>query len=500
MEQNGETQKSLTDPEAKLMKFKGDYNVGYNVQTAVDSKHHLISEFEVTNHPSDHGLIGSVAGKVKQVFNLDILETTEDKGYRDKKDMVDCLEQGIVPNVHPTKAFACFELETLYEPSEVSLSQKQSVAAQDLKVCLRAGVIPEAYKGFVRAVSVVEVGVFEDVVVGELPVFESEVQRVEYARGGFFVRDLERNVVYCPGGEKLRFCGSFKRGGFMHYCNKLGCERCLVKCCGSKFLMARFGVGQVVVACRSFGRKGVRWRVRRRVGVCRVVRFKFFPDGKKLDSRKCLSEHPFGSVKFWNDGSCLLLRGLVKVSGELSLSFLAYNMKRAISVLGVDRIMKALVVLGSFLCHFLCHFLIVAIFFVTHRITQFLDSLPPKKHRLLLPNKQPHTNPPQHRNKKQNHRPPAQKNRHRKTNHKQLPPTLHTKRRPHSSRPHTRLLPLRKHHIHNPWTQQQRRIRAPNKPLLSLLPRPYDACLLSHLSRIHPQCKGTQTLHKRERR
>jgi len=40
--------------------------------------------------------------------------------------------------------------------------------------------------------------------------------------------------------------------------------------------------------------------------------------------------------------------------------------------LGVDRIMKALVVLESFLCHFL----IAAIFFVTHRITQFLDSLP----------------------------------------------------------------------------------------------------------------------------
>lgn len=80
----------------------------------------------------------------------------------------------------------------------------------------------------------------------------------------------------------------------------------------------------------------------RKVGVRKVVRFRFYPDVRKLDSRKCLSEHPFGSVKFWNDGSYLLLRGKEKVVGELSLSFLAYNMKRALSVLGFERIMAAL--------------------------------------------------------------------------------------------------------------------------------------------------------------
>ena len=258
MEQKGENQKSITDPEAKLMKFKGDFNVGYNVQTAVDAKHHLISEFDVTNHPSDHGLIGQVAGKVKQIFNLDILETTEDKGYRDKQDMVACLEQGIVPNVHPAKEFSYFELETLYESGEISEDQKKSVVSEDLKACLRAGVIPEIYQGFVKEISVVEASVFEDVLVEEAPVFENEAQMVEYARGGFFVRDLKRNVVFCPGGERLRFCGSSKRGGFMRYCNKLACERCLSRCCGSKFLMASFGVGQVVVACRSAGQKSVR--------------------------------------------------------------------------------------------------------------------------------------------------------------------------------------------------------------------------------------------------
>ncbi|MDR0460429.1 MAG: hypothetical protein LBH62_03185 [Nitrososphaerota archaeon] len=57
-----------------------------------------------------------------------------------------------------------------------------------------------------------------------------------------------------------------------------------------------------------------------------MVRFKFFVGLKKLDGRKCLSEHPFGSVKFWSDGSYLLLRVVEKVVGELVLSFLVYNM------------------------------------------------------------------------------------------------------------------------------------------------------------------------------
>ncbi|MCL2134367.1 MAG: hypothetical protein FWH37_02270 [Candidatus Bathyarchaeota archaeon] len=45
----------------------------------VDSKHHLIATYAVTNHPSDHGLIAPVIGEVKKVFNLDILEATLDK-------------------------------------------------------------------------------------------------------------------------------------------------------------------------------------------------------------------------------------------------------------------------------------------------------------------------------------------------------------------------------------------------------------------------------------
>jgi hypothetical protein len=74
------------------MKFKGDFDVGYNVQIAVDSKHHLISKFEVTDHPTDNGLIVSVASKARGVLGTKIIEAVLDKGYWNKRDRVDCLE------------------------------------------------------------------------------------------------------------------------------------------------------------------------------------------------------------------------------------------------------------------------------------------------------------------------------------------------------------------------------------------------------------------------
>ena len=50
---NGETQKSLTDSEARLMKDAKGFDVSYNVQMSVDSKHKLVAEFNVTNDGSD---------------------------------------------------------------------------------------------------------------------------------------------------------------------------------------------------------------------------------------------------------------------------------------------------------------------------------------------------------------------------------------------------------------------------------------------------------------
>ncbi len=60
-----------------------------------------------------------------------------------------------------------------------------------------------------------------------------------------------------------------------------------------------------------------------------------------MKQRQQLSEHPFGTIKRAMVSSYFLMRGLKKVSTEMSLTVLCYNMKRVINILGVAKIIAA---------------------------------------------------------------------------------------------------------------------------------------------------------------
>lgn len=65
-------------------------------------------------------------------------------------------------------------------------------------------------------------------------------------------------------------------------------------------------------------------------------------DPTMMVRRKSLAEHPFGTIKRWDDAGYFLLRGLTKVRGEFSLMALAYNLRRALKVAGARRLLEAL--------------------------------------------------------------------------------------------------------------------------------------------------------------
>lgn len=56
----------------------------------------------------------------------------------------------------------------------------------------------------------------------------------------------------------------------------------------------------------------------------------------------CLSEHPFGTVKWYRGAHYLLCKGKTKAAAELGLSFLAYNLTRAINIVGVRSLIAAM--------------------------------------------------------------------------------------------------------------------------------------------------------------
>ena len=58
--------------------------------------------------------------------------------------------------------------------------------------------------------------------------------------------------------------------------------------------------------------------------------------------RRQTVEHPFGTIKAWMGATHFLTRTIEKVSTEMSLHVLAYNMKRVIRLLGSEAVMKAM--------------------------------------------------------------------------------------------------------------------------------------------------------------
>ncbi len=88
---------SLTDPDARSMATSGRGTgiVGYNLQTAVETEHHLIVAHEVTNVGHDHHLLHKMATAAREALGTKGLTTIADRGYFKGEEILACEEQGI---------------------------------------------------------------------------------------------------------------------------------------------------------------------------------------------------------------------------------------------------------------------------------------------------------------------------------------------------------------------------------------------------------------------
>lgn len=347
MEESGASQLSITDADAKLMKNKNGFLVAYNAQTAVDSETHLIRDFQMTNQVTDHGLLGSSMEGIKETDGKKIVEAVADKGYESVEDMVSCLEAGIIPHVIPGDGKDGYEIEIPYEEAESDLS---STEPEDLTKALHSGQIPEAYAEVIQEMKVETVRrKVEDEKEENSRVYGSPEEMQEKAQEGYFVRDPERNLVYCPGGEILRQ-KSIKKNGNIRYANKNACKHCpnRNKCYKGKgeWKEIDFTKDQLIKPCRDWlraegtepeeTRTESKWHYEQR----KVVKFFLKPDREKMSQRMCLSEHPFGTIKRAMGASYFLLRGIRKVAGEFALFCLGYNLERTKNLLGFQKMME----------------------------------------------------------------------------------------------------------------------------------------------------------------
>lgn len=259
LEAAGERQRALTDSDAKLLKKGGQQVIGYNVQAAVDSKHHLIATHEVTNAGNDQGQLAPMAQDSREALGVKRVEVVADSGYHSRAGLKACEEQGVTAYVAPTN----------------SSSSK-------------------AHKRYSKA---------------------------------DFEYDAERDVYICPAKQMMGFVGTGrdKTGHRLRYYRAEGCTQCPLR---SRCL--KDGVAY---------RRISRWEHEQIVEANRA-RVQAHPD--KMKRRMGLAEHPFGTIKQWCGSQHFLTRGFSNVKTEMGLNVLAYNLKRAMNVLGVEQLLEEL--------------------------------------------------------------------------------------------------------------------------------------------------------------
>jgi len=123
MKETGQKEASLTDPDSRLMKIDSQkLDVCYNVESAVDSKNHLVVDYDVTNDANDRYQLARMAQKAKETLQVERLDVTADKGFCTGGELKECEENGITTSPYqlrpcPTRGWVCQSLNSTLRDS-----------------------------------------------------------------------------------------------------------------------------------------------------------------------------------------------------------------------------------------------------------------------------------------------------------------------------------------------------------------------------------------------
>lgn len=247
---------SLTDPDARSMKTRGTGIVGYNIQTAVDAKNHLIVAHQVTNIGSDRDQLTSMAKLARAAMGAEELTVIADRGYFKGEEIVACHEAGIV------------------------------------------AIVPKTTTSGAKA--------------------DGRFDRAD------FIYDPEKNEYRCPANQTLIWrYSTVERGLKLHRYWSSNCKLCAIK--------EKCTPGEQ--------RRVTRWE-HENVLETMQNRLDQAPDSMRI--RRQTVEHPFGTLKLWMGSAHFLTRTLDRVSTEMGLHVLAYNLKRVMKITGTAALMDAM--------------------------------------------------------------------------------------------------------------------------------------------------------------
>jgi transposase len=258
MSQAPDGQISLTDPDARSVATsgRGTGMVGYNVQTAVDAKHHMIVAHEVTNVGHDREQLSPMAHQTCDAIGEEELTVHADRGYYKGEQILDCEQAGI---------------KTLIPKPQTSNNKA-------------AGLFDKADFRYIPS----------------------------------------KDEYRCPAGQRAiwRFT-NVEHGLTIHKYWTSACYRCAIK--------AQCTTNQY--------RRITRWE---HEGVLEAMQKRLNRTPQASRIRRQTVEHPFGTIKAWMGATHFLMKRLRNVSTEMSLHVLAYNLKRAMQIVGVVPLRQAM--------------------------------------------------------------------------------------------------------------------------------------------------------------
>ena len=321
---SGENHICTTDPESRLMKTRDGIRPSFNLQTAVEAKNHLIVHYDVTSECTDWHLLGDGINASKAALGVENLEGIADRGYSNDEEILQCLLNGDTPTTHPNKG----------EKSRMFRFQKTDTEVTGEVVSYAE---MKAQGGLEKA-----------------PV---EVRR-EPPLHPYFERDIEKDIVICPMGQTLFYAGPGHPNGkkdpcIRRYHRLSACLKCPNKCTLHKRRIVSFKGGETRKEEAFYEKTRENRIVRKTSRRFKVITLseeesswdewvilRFCPNQQHLRKRNTVVEHPYGTVKRWHGAGYLLTKGKRKAAAEMGLSFLAYNFRRVVNLLGVNGIME----------------------------------------------------------------------------------------------------------------------------------------------------------------
>ena len=140
----------------------------------------------------------------------------------------------------------------------------------------------------------------------------------------------DKNVYICPMGNFLYPSYYMRSKHIAKYANTRACFRCKKKCTSMKYYYAerRMNLSQF---SKEYDPSPVP-----------LKKIRVLQNKEIAVQRKCIVEHPFGTLKHDMGIAYLLLRTIPKAEGELSLAFLVFNIKRALNIVGIQKLLAVL--------------------------------------------------------------------------------------------------------------------------------------------------------------